>query len=223
MYWITESAGRLGSFIIIVVASVAFGLTANSVAAKFLTGFKSLSVLVVMLTAFAYANENLIKDQLRIARPSHTYIITQSKSSTSIDSVYSLVIGGRRSLLKNLIDHDTIHFKNIDPRILNHWIEEAGYSFPSGHSFNAFLLASILSFAIYQYQGRRITAWSCIPMFWAATVAFSRVAVGAHTALDVSGGAALGLIISHTLLAIPLTRKIILPQTERFVERDDQK
>ncbi|MEO8473884.1 MAG: phosphatase PAP2 family protein [Chryseolinea sp.] len=219
----TESAGRLGSFIIIVIASFIFALTAGTISGKFLTGTKSLLVLIVLLAGFSLLNENLIKGTLRIARPSHTYILKQLESTIPIDSIYSLAPGERRSLFKNLIDHDTIHFKNIDPRILNHWMEEVGYSFPSGHSLTAFLLASILSFAIYLYQGQRVTILSFISLMWAATVAFSRVAIGAHTSLDVSAGAALGLIISHVLLAIPLTRKIILPQTAPFFERHNQK
>lgn len=53
-----------------------------------------------------------------------------------------------------------------------------------------------------------------LPLVWALIVALSRVAVGAHSPLDVSVGAAVGLIISHLLLNIRLTRDLIIPKRD---------
>lgn len=169
-----------------------------------------LFTLVILLSTFATLNEYVIKPAMGISRPSHAYILKQANSRAPLDSIYTLVTAERRSFLKGIIGGDTIHFKTIDPRILNHWIDEAGYSFPSGHSFNAFLLGSILAWCIYELRGRKLGVLPLIPLIWAALVAFSRVAIGAHTALDVTFGAGLGLIVSHTLIALPVTRRLIL-------------
>ena len=222
MFWTTQSAGWIGSFVIVVFACVGFALTARTAAGKVRTFLKSLAVMLVVLSAFAKINEALIKPTFHIARPSHAFIIRQAESTAKLDSIYSLVTQKRRAFFKDLIARDTLHFKTFDQRILDHWVEEAGYSLPSGHSFNAFLLGSILSFAIYELSGRRRTVWAYIPLVWASLVAISRVAVGAHTALDVTVGSGLGLVISHLLIALPLTQKLILP-ADRQIKDTDQK
>lgn len=212
-YWTTESAGRSGTVLIMLVASVMLALRATNVkeaVADFLRVFVTLSVI---LSLFALFNEHVVKPILQVPRPSHQYMITQSKSEVTLDSLYTLSAMDRRAFFKGLIDADTVSFKNSDERILNHWLDETGYSFPSGHSFNAFLLAGILAFCIYYFAGRRVR-WLCVvPFAWAVMVAVSRVAVGAHTALDVSIGSAIGLAISQMLLSFQPIRRLLIPDT----------
>jgi hypothetical protein len=111
---------------------------------------RSLLALVVILSAFAYLNEHLIKSTLRIVRPSHTFMVKDTEFNSKLDSIYNLTDNNKRAFFKSVITADTITFKTIDERILNHWVEEMGYSFPSGHSFNAFLLAGIIAVGIFQ-------------------------------------------------------------------------
>jgi phosphatidylglycerophosphatase B len=169
---------------------------------------------VVVLSAFAYLNEHLIKTTVRIARPSHNFMVKNTKFNSKLDSIYSLTDNDKRVFFKNMISSDTITFKAIDQRILDHWIEEMGYSFPSGHSFNAFLLAGIIAFGIFQNTPTR-RRWLCvIPLLWASLVALSRVAVGAHSALDVSVGSAMGLVLAYTLMSFRFTRALIIPKPQ---------
>ena len=210
-YWTTESAGRIGTPIIILIASIAFALRSATIkdgAVRFLKTFVTLSLILSM---FALINEHAIKPALQVPRPSHQYIITQSKSDVKLDSLYTLSAADRRAFFKQLMDADTVSYKNSDARILNHWLEEAGYSFPSGHSFNAFLLAGILAFSIYHLASGMFRWFYIVPFAWAVMVAVSRVAVGAHTALDVSIGSAIGLSISQLLLYFPGIRRWLIP------------
>lgn len=211
-YWSTESAGRIGTPIIIFMVSIVFALRASAVKEAVINFVRTFVVLSVILSVFALLNEHVVKPALQVARPSHQYIITQSKSTAKLDSLYTLLETDRRAFFKQLIEADTVSFKNSDARILNHWIEEAGYSFPSGHSFNAFLLAGILAFCIYHLTNRRVRWLYVIPFAWAVMVAVSRVAIGAHTALDVSIGSAMGLLISHTLLYFTVTRRLLISE-----------
>jgi phosphatidylglycerophosphatase B len=166
----------------------------------------------VLLSAIAFVNEHFTKEALGIPRPSHLFIVQNSLSSIKIDSLYQLTETERKKTLRLLIDSDSVHFGKIDTRILNHWIEEAGYSFPSGHSFNAFMLATILAFSLYHSRSSVVRLCYLFPFFWALLVAISRVSVGAHSVLDVSFGAALGLIFGNLFLFVDYTRSII---TER--------
>ncbi|MEZ5045368.1 MAG: phosphatase PAP2 family protein [Chitinophagaceae bacterium] len=65
--------------------------------------------------------------------------------------------------------------------------DDMNYSFPSGHSSNAFCLATSMS--LYSKQ------WKiAIPAYiWAGAVGYSRMHLGAHYPSDVLGGAILGV------------------------------
>ena len=212
MYWITQSGGWIGSSIIVLVISTAFAVIPLHPRARVIMFLRTLLSLTLVLGAFAKLNETYIKSTLAVSRPSHQFILRESRSKVNLDSIYLLVVTERRSFFKKVVDADTLRFKNIDSRVLAHWIDEAGYSMPSGHTFNAFLLASMLSFSIFELQQRRITIWAYIPMVWAAMVGLSRVVLGVHTPLDVTFGAALGLVVSHALLAIPPINQLLIPR-----------
>lgn len=94
-------------------------------------------------------NEYCIKAILKFQRPSHIYLLKESNSETTIDSIYQLNRKDQKKYFEILIQQNKDNFKNIDPKIQNHWIDEVGFSFPSGHSFNAFLFAMIVAYSIY--------------------------------------------------------------------------
>lgn len=210
-YWTTESAGRIGTVIVILMASIMLALQVATVKERVVGFLRTFVTLSVILSAFALVNEHVVKPILQVPRPSHRYIVEQSKSEVKLDSLYTLPAAERRAVFKQLIDADTMAFKNWDERILNHLLDETGYSFPSGHSFNAFLLAGMLAFCIYHLADRK-ARWLCaVPLAWAVMVAVSRVALGAHTALDVSIGSTFGLTISQGLLYFPGIRRLLIP------------
>ena len=211
-YWLTQSAGKIGTFLIVVITSTLYAVNEASTKEKAKIFLKSFLALAILLSTFASLNEHLVKPAIRLARPSHTFIINQTHSHASLDSLYGLEEGKRKAFFQELIASDTLNFKRIDLRILNHWVEEAGYSFPSGHSFNAFLLASILAFGIYRVGQGKVKYLYFLPLVWACLVALSRVAVGSHSAMDVTVGAGMGLLVSHVLLSIAVTRNLIIPK-----------
>jgi undecaprenyl-diphosphatase len=71
-----------------------------------------------------------------------------------------------------------------------------GYSFPSGHTMNAFSLATVLSL-LYPALG-------AVVGFLGASIGASRVVLGRHYAGDVLAGAILGLAIGATAYRLVL-------------------
>jgi phosphatidylglycerophosphatase B len=93
---------------------------------------------------------------------------------------------------------------------LQHWVVEGGYSFPSGHTFNAFLLAMIFSFGIlHNTRNVNLRKLYYLPFVWAIGIGVSIVALGAHSILDVTAEALMGVLIAGILLYINITRHLI--------------
>jgi len=222
LYWTTESAGRVGSIVLVLTGSLLYTLRMPSLHEKVKVLFRTFLVAIAVLFVFAGLNEYVFKPALKRARPSHMYILEQTRSTARLDSLYALPESERRTFFHQLIYSDTVSFADIDKRVLDHWIYEAGSSFPSGHSFNAFLLAGILAFSMYHVGGKTMRRFYSLPLMWAVLVAFSRVALGAHSALDVSVGAALGLIVSHSLLYFQATQRLLVPdlRPDHLTSRD---
>lgn len=210
MYGLTESGGQQGTTVIVLLAAVLYAASFTSLTQKAKVFFLTVLALGVVLASFAYLNENVIKTFGRVHRPSHTYILRESKSTANLDSLYRLPEPARRKFYEDLMLPDTVTFRNMDPRVVAHWIDEVGYSFPSGHSFNTFLLGTILAFFLYHLAGKRYRWLHVLPLVWAMSVAVSRVAIGVHTSRDVSVGAALGIVLACLVLSIPVVRGAVV-------------
>ncbi len=131
-----------------------------------------------------------------------------------IDSLYQLTKEQRSVYFGDLIQKNPFQFKAIDVSVQNHWVEEAGFSFPSGHTFNAFLFATIIAFSIYFNRWKpQLRNLFIFPFAWAFCVGVSRVAMGAHTAFDVSVGASMGIGIGALFLYFDRTRHWLTRET----------
>ncbi len=207
---LTESAGKIGTAVIIIITSYCYTIRVESKTKKLLTFIKSFVAVSIFIGALAFINEYLTKPLLKEVRPSHNYIANQLGVNNQLDSVYQLTKTQRKQYFELLIKNNEIYFSNIDIKVLHHWIEEAGYSFPSGHSFNAYLLATIMAFSLYHANNKKWNNYYWIPFLWACLVAFSRVAIGAHTAIDVTVGALGGFTIAAIFIYFDTTRKLLI-------------
>lgn len=206
-YGITSSGGTTGFFILLILTGFCYSLSAVTLKEKVLVFFKSVLVLSVFFGVLAFINERYTKPILKSQRPSHVYMLNQTGLSRVIDSLYQLDKQARKDFFAKLVDEHPAEFRQIDPTIRMHWIDEAGFSFPSGHTFNAFLFAMILAYAISLNRTfPKLRSLYFIPFAWALLVGISRVALGAHTAFDVTAGASLGILLGILFLYIDLTR-----------------
>jgi hypothetical protein len=82
-----------------------------------------------------------------------------------------------------------------------------GYSFPSGHTSQAFAMATTLTL---QYKKWYVV----VPAYlWAGSVGYSRMYLGKHYPSDVLAGAALGVASSY--LGHVITKKLFRPKKNR--------
>jgi phosphatidylglycerophosphatase B len=207
-YYITQSGGIVGTFLGIVIACYLYTINETGLRNKAFVFGKALIGLALVIATFAAINEKYTKPILKLKRPSHVYILNQLKNTQLIDSLYALSKAERIAYFDSKIKEQPLLFKQIDPQVLSHWIVEGGYSFPSGHTFNAFLLAMIFSFGIrHNSHSKNLQGLYFLPFVWAIAIGISRVALGAHTWIDVLAGAALGIGIGALLLYLDFTRR----------------
>jgi len=206
-YALTSSGGPTGFFVLLIITAFCYASSAKTNREKLLVFFKSILTLMIFFGVLAFINERYTKPILKSQRPSHVYMLNQTGLSNVIDSLYQLDKQARKDFFDVLIKTHPAQFSQIAPEIQRHWINEAGFSFPSGHSFNAFLFTMILSYAIYFNRSYpKLRNLFFIPFAWALMVAVSRVAIGAHSAFDVCAGSLLGIGLGFLFLCIDKTR-----------------
>lgn len=209
-YFITESGGTIGSSIGITIACYLYTVQEEGWKNKLQVFIKSFVGLALIIGLFAAINEKLTKPVLKLERPSHKEMLSRLQMENLVDSLYSLSKDERIAFFGLETEKRAELFKNIDPMVLRHWVLEGGYSFPSGHTFNAFLLAMIFAFGIMHNTHKK--QWQNLyplPLLWATMVGISRVALGAHSIVDVSIGGLMGVCLGALLIYLDITRQLI--------------
>jgi phosphatidylglycerophosphatase B len=209
-YFITESGGTIGSVIGITIACLLYTIQEDGWKNKLQVFVKSFVGLALIIGMFAAINEKLTKPVLKLERPSHKEMLSRMQMESLVDSLYHLSKDERIAFFGLETEKRAELFKNINPIVLRHWVLEGGYSFPSGHTFNAFLLAMIFAFGIMHNTHKK--HWQKLyplPLLWATMVGISRVALGAHSIVDVSVGGLMGVCIGALLVHLDFTRHLI--------------
>ena len=210
-YLLSESGGVVGSAVILSTTSLVVALSYDTITAKLKQFTLILIGFVCLLASCAFLNEYVIKHLIKKERPSHAYLSKNAKDILpDITEFYLRDEKARTLFLEDRLKLYESEVADIYPPVLKHWIKESGYSFPSGHSENSFLLATLIALLIYNYNAA-YKFYAFIPYLWAVAVCSSRVAIGVHSAFDVSLGALAGILIA-TLIGVLNLHKYIIPQ-----------
>lgn len=121
--------------------------------------------------------------------------LIQKDSISKVNAInLTIAVGGNATITyitKKIVQRERPYdrYPELDPYNMEH-----SYSFPSGHTSNAFALATSLSMTYKKW-------YVVVPAYtWAASVAYSRMHLGVHYPSDVMAGAVLGAgsaILSH--------------------------
>ena len=214
-FWllISDSGAHWGVGFAMLLATALVATKHTGLKIRTLKAIQFLAGLFALLLFFALINEFVTKPAAGKHRP---YIIKLEKEGLLVgNDFYALETRAERSeFLKNLFEKNLDHplVKSIHPSIRQHWESEIGFSFPSGHSQNAFLFAMILGYLIGELipNGKR---WIWVPFSWAGAICLSRVALGVHSPLDITIGALTGGLIGGLILKLGLLNKLIQEET----------
>ena len=141
-------------------------------------------------------------------RPSQLFLIEKGFIDKSGKEYFAMPLDEKRKYLKEKIDDNKKSFEDVYPPILDSWVEDSGYSFPSGHAQTSFFLGTILAFVIYRTSTKKYYIF--FPLAWAILVALSRVVIGVHYPFDVTMGALIGLIAALSIVSLNKVNQIFL-------------
>lgn len=194
---LSNSASAIGSAAIVVIIGMAIARRRDKIRGKVLSFLAFALPVGLTLGGVAYVNEQVVKPWTGMPRPSHEYLESKGVIPIGLSAFYDKGKEDRRRYLEEAISRHGQRLQHVRPAVLRHWAVEAGFSFPSGHSLNAFLFGTVLAY-LFGMGKRR---WLCLlPLSWAALVCLSRAALGLHSPLDVSAGGAAGLLLAAAAL-----------------------
>ena len=212
--WLSDSVSWWGMGLVMLLATALVAARQTGLKARVTKGLLFIVGLCAAIGAVAAVNEFGIKRAVSVHRP-YVKLLEREKLFRGTDYYAQPSRAERAAFLKKALkefkDHPFV--KSLDPKIRKHWGVLTGYSFPSGHSVIAFLFAVILAFVIEKLipKGRRLV-W--IPFLWASGICLSRVAVGAHSALDVTVGALIGGTVGILFLMSGWLENVLPPPGE---------
>ncbi len=207
--FISDSGAQWGIGFALLLATALVATKHTGLKVRTLKAIQFLAGLFAILLFFALINEFVTKPAAGKHRP---FVIKLEKEGLLVgEELYGK--GGkpeRTQFLEKLFEENANHplIQSVHPLVRRHWEVHTGFSFPSGHSQNAFLFAMILGYLIGELipNGRR---WIWVPFLWAGAICLSRVALGVHSPLDVTIGALTGGLIGWLILKLRLLNKLI--------------
>lgn len=212
-WWLTMSAGVVGIPVIGIVMLLAVHYLPQRqrrepVSDVLLMGF----LLIVTLSSVSILNEHVVKPGFHVFRPNIIGLAgnppEQPALKISAAAFYALPDKDTRSdYLSGVLNAPDYNGPRLQPLVQRHWIHETGYSFPSGHTTAAMVLASFfLALALGRCSGRQLIPYLILPL-WVLLVAWSRIVLQVHTPMDVLAGGVQGLIVGLLAWGIYLRLK----------------
>ena len=184
LFWVTETASIPWA---IITSGLFFLLFYLKLVNK---NKKTLLLLWLVLVSAMLGGQvvkSIIKQQTAESRP---YVIWLDKEfNLDEKQFYSQTRAERKANIEKLLANSTI----IPAWLSNHWQNETGYAFPSGHTLFAvtwaLLAITLLSFKRHFFIVSIITIWSLL-------IETSRLLLGMHSAYDLILGILLAWLIS---------------------------
>lgn len=180
-----------------------------------------LGVLLVAMGGGAYVNEHVVKPRLAVPRPNVMMLADTGALGMTADEFYSLPDKATRSRrLAAILDPPTCDALRLSDSVRRHWIEETGFSFPSGHSFASMVFATyLILLAVGRLRSPNRHAFYLLAP-WAALVCVSRVVLRVHSPTDVLCGGLIGMMVGAAAFA--LVQAILTPAGIGRPGRDPQ-
>lgn len=188
LYLVTQSAGRP-----YVIFSILTFLTITLYHYRDIPLKQKLILLILITSTFlaGEASKSIIKNTRKEARP-YVVWLADNHYIPSPQYFYDLPRKQRAQLINT--QQPKLNQQHIPQWLQNHWQAETGYSFPSGHTIFAALLAMIMAVILWHKKAYFTIILSSL---WAVTVIISRILLGMHWAIDTLAACIIAFILTH--------------------------
>lgn len=208
-YWVAEAGDTLGSVALCGVLVTAIVVRAGVSVRRRATEATAIVVAAVLFLGLgSYVNEFGIKPWFGQPRPNILELEADGTLQLSATDFYALgdKVARTAYLTKRLLATDYAG-PVLDLNVRDHWAHMTGYSFPSGHSFAAMLLATFFLGIALSYLPPRRAGVFYLLVPWAVLICYSRVVLRVHSPTDVAFGALQGILVG--ILALVVVRAIL--------------
>jgi phosphatidylglycerophosphatase B len=216
---VSESGGLLKLWWGLSLSASKYGLIWTALGFSLLLGlsgrqlFRLLLPLLLIIGLGAWVNEHLIKPAVAQPRPNIMFLASAAAGPAIPEGAAAFYRLPDKSSRSQRLEEIWSQTSLPLPALLrDHWTEETGFSFPSGHAFAAAALAAWLSLWIL-CAGHR--PWLLVLIWgWMLGVCYSRIQLGVHRPEDILAGAMEGfllVILSRLLLDQWLRRRMEQP------------
>jgi len=192
-YAITETGGWRGGMFVFIMLLVYLTVHFKRSERKYSDLIFFISIVFFIQIFITGFSQFYAKDLFRKPRPNQLYLMEKGYLNKEGTQFFTMPSDERRKYLEEQIKDTDENLQDIYPPILNKWIIDSGFSFPSGHSQTSFFLGTIIAFVVYKLSRAKNKYLFVIPFIWAVLVALSRVVIGIHYPIDVTAGALIGM------------------------------
>jgi phosphatidylglycerophosphatase B len=195
-WWLSLSGSKYGLPVVITALLVLFATRPGGLLMARLRETLVLALgLGVLVGGSAWLNEHVVKPAVAAPRPDILLLAADGRLGMSPMAFYALGDKAARSRYLEQVLVDVPVVQGLSPAVLDHWIKETGYSFPSGHSLSSMLVATaFLALALLMLPGSR-RRWVYLLALWAPAVCYSRAILRVHAPLDIVSGAVVGMLL----------------------------
>ncbi len=189
---LSDIGGTIGTPILIVALCILLGWVGPR-GQRVTEGLLVFFVLSAGIAAQAWLNESLIKETVREPRPC-ILLLHEAGLIEDVEAFYSMSKPARRARLEWIMADGDREIPGVDTSaaVRAHYLHEAGFSFPSGHTLAAFSVCAFFLFWGLLRMGPR-KLWTLTPLLlFAIGMGLARNILRVHTPLDVGVGGVLG-------------------------------
>lgn len=181
------------ALLVLVVSRPGLGKRRRAIEAVALT-----LAMIVVIPGHAMVNEKLTKPMFAVPRPNIVALTESHALGPRIREPADFYAIGDKPARSEFLATRLARLDEpaLSQRVRDHWLDETGYSFPSGHSTAAMTVASLfVAIGFLWLSGWRQRITNTILPIWAVCVVYSRPLLEVHTPIDVSSGTLTGFAL----------------------------
>lgn len=164
-----------------------------------------LMILIIAAGAAAKLNEHFVKPGFAVPRPDIVEMADAGILGMTVESFYALPNKEVRSEhLSEVLDSKRAAELRLPSFLHEHWIEETGFSFPSGHSLAAMTVATFFVLLAARFHSGWKRNVFCLTLPWAMLVCWSRPVLHVHSAIDVTCGGLAGAVVGSLVSVVAI-------------------